>query len=470
MRRSPTLPGGPGIHFGALLHHAGSGTPSTPSTGSLFRDAPHHQREKGETVFEQRGVEVPKTWSQTATNVVVSKYFRGQLDSPQRERSVRPAHRAACADTIAAWGRAGGYFATEADGATFRAELTHILLNQHACFNSPVWFNVGIEEKPQCSACFINAVEDTMQSILTLAKTEGMLFKYGSGTGSNLSRLRSSRELLAGGGTASGPVSFMKGFDAFAGVIKSGGKTRRAAKMVILDVDHPRHRGLHPAAKAGRGAQEAWALIEAGFAGGFNVLGGAYDSIAYQKACQLHSVRCSATTSCAPCWPTANGPRPRAPPAPPWGLTRRAISCVLSRSPPGCVAIPACSTTPRSTNGTPAPPRGASTPATLAASTCSLTIRRATWRRSNLMRFYEAESGFDVASFRHVCEVVISACRRSWWTPPRQLSGRRASTSTRTSSRPLGTSAMPTWVPCSWLAACPTIRRSAVTTPPPSPP
>jgi ribonucleoside-diphosphate reductase alpha chain len=178
--------------------------------------------ERGERVFEQKGVEVPKFWSQTATNVVVSKYFRGPIGTPQRESSVRQLI-ARVADTIAGWGKLGGYFASDADADAFHAELTHILLHQMACFNSPVWFNVGIEPRPQCSACFINSVDDTMQSILGLAKTEGMLFKYGSGTGSNLSSLRSSREQLAGGGTASGPVSFMKGFDAFAGVIKSGG-------------------------------------------------------------------------------------------------------------------------------------------------------------------------------------------------------------------------------------------------------
>ena len=149
------------------------------------------------------------------------------------------------ADTISAWGLKDGYFADEASAERYRAELRHLLVEQKMSFNSPVWFNVGIEAEPQCSACFINRVEDTMESILTLAKTEGMLFKYGSGTGTNLSPLRSSRELLVGGGTASGPVSFMKGFDAFAGVIKSGGKTRRAAKMVILNVDHPGHRGVH---------------------------------------------------------------------------------------------------------------------------------------------------------------------------------------------------------------------------------
>ena len=242
--------------------------------------------EKGESVFEQHGVEVPKAWSQTATNVVVSKYFRGQLGTPGRESSVRQLI-SRVADRIANWGREGGYFSSEADAESFHAELTHILLHQYACFNSPVWFNVGIEERPQCSACFINSVEDTMQSILGLAKTEGMLFKFGSGTGSNLSALRSSAETLAGGGTASGPVSFMRGFDAFAGVIKSGGKTRRAAKMVILDADHPDIVEFIRCKEVEE--RKAWALIEAGYDAGFNVPGGAYDSIFYQNA--NHSVR-----------------------------------------------------------------------------------------------------------------------------------------------------------------------------------
>ena len=194
--------------------------------------------ERGEVVFEQKDVEMPKFWSQMATNVVVSKYFRGHLGTPDRETSVRQLI-GRVVRTMTEWGRMGGYFASDADGDTFRDELTHILLYQMASFNSPVWFNVGVEPHPQCSACFINSVQDTMDSILGLAKTEGMLFKYGIGTGSNLSNIRSSKEFLAGGGTASGPVSFMRGYDSFAGVIKSGGKTRRAAKMVILDVDHP---------------------------------------------------------------------------------------------------------------------------------------------------------------------------------------------------------------------------------------
>lgn len=194
--------------------------------------------EKGEKIFEQKDVEIPKFWSMTATNVVVSKYFHGSLGSPEREHSVKQLIDRV-ARTIYKWGVQGGYFASEEDADTFYNELCFLLVNQHMSFNSPVWFNVGIEEHPQCSACFINSVRDSMASILDLAKTEGMLFKYGSGTGSNLSTLRSSRERLSGGGTASGPVSFMKGFDAFAGVIKSGGKTRRAAKMVILNADHP---------------------------------------------------------------------------------------------------------------------------------------------------------------------------------------------------------------------------------------
>ncbi|HUG55349.1 MAG TPA: vitamin B12-dependent ribonucleotide reductase, partial [Vicinamibacteria bacterium] len=194
--------------------------------------------ERGQPVFEQHGIEVPTTWSQTATNIVASKYFRGQMGAPDRESSVRGLI-SRVVDAIAAWAEKQSYFSTPEDVANFADELTHLLVEQKAAFNSPVWFNVGIEPHPQASACFINSVKDTMDSILGLAKTEGMLFKFGSGTGSNLSSIRSSREPLAGGGTASGPVSFMRGYDAFAGVIKSGGKTRRAAKMVILNSDHP---------------------------------------------------------------------------------------------------------------------------------------------------------------------------------------------------------------------------------------
>ncbi len=242
--------------------------------------------EGGKMVFEQKDVEVPKNWSALATNVVASKYFRGALGSPKREHSVRQLV-GRVVKAIGAWGRKDGYFASEADAATFEAELSHLLLRQKMSFNSPVWFNVGVEEHPQCSACFINAVSDSMDSILKLAHTEGMLFKYGSGAGSNLSKIRSSKEMLSGGGEASGPVSFMRGFDAFAGVIKSGGKTRRAAKMVILDADHPDIEEF-VSCKAEE-EKKAWALIDAGYDGGFNVRGGAYDSVFFQNA--NHSVR-----------------------------------------------------------------------------------------------------------------------------------------------------------------------------------
>src|SRR6188508_3145296 len=242
--------------------------------------------ESGKSVFEQKDVEVPNFWSQLATNVVVSKYFRGHLGTEERETSVRQLIDRVV-NTIAAWAETQRYFASDDDLQTFKAELTHLLVHQKMSFNSPVWFNVGIEPEPQCSACFINSVEDTMSSILTLAKTEGMLFKYGSGTGTNLSPLRSSKEYLQGGGTASGPVSFMRGFDSFAGVIKSGGKTRRAAKMVILNVDHPDV--LEFVESKSKEEKKAHALIDAGFNGGFNVPGGAYDSVQFQNA--NHSVR-----------------------------------------------------------------------------------------------------------------------------------------------------------------------------------
>jgi ribonucleoside-diphosphate reductase alpha chain len=235
--------------------------------------------ERGELVFEQRDVEFPKAWSQQATNIVVSKYFRGQIGTPERERSVKQLI-GRVVDTITAWAREEEYFASEDDLQAFSDELKHLLVYQKGSFNSPVWFNCGFEKTPQCSACFINAVQDTMESILTLAKTEGMLFKFGSGTGSNLSAIRSSREVLAGGGTASGPVSFMKGFDAFAGVIKSGGKTRRAAKMVILNADHPDIVEFINCKVEEE--KKAWALIDAGYDGSFT--GPAYASVFFQNS------------------------------------------------------------------------------------------------------------------------------------------------------------------------------------------
>jgi ribonucleoside-diphosphate reductase alpha chain len=235
--------------------------------------------EKGEVIFRQEGVEVPESWSQMATNVVVSKYFRGALGTPQRERSVRQLV-ARVAETITRWGRQDGYFATEEDVQAFHDELVYLLLHQYASFNSPVWFNVGIKERPQCSACFILSVEDTMESILEWYRNEGMIFKHGSGAGINVSKIRSSREPLSGGGTASGPVSFMKAADASAGVIKSGGKTRRAAKMVVMNVDHPDIREFILC--KWKEEEKAHRLIEAGYDASMD--GEAYGSVFFQNA------------------------------------------------------------------------------------------------------------------------------------------------------------------------------------------
>jgi ribonucleoside-diphosphate reductase alpha chain len=262
---------------------------------------------QGNVIFEQKDVEVPKDWSMTATNIVASKYLHGTIGTPERETGVRQLVTRV-AETIRDWGKAGGYFRSEDDAAIFHDELSHILLRQYAAFNSPVWFNVGCDriepssdaqnwhwnhalgrvefsvtgyKTPQCSACFINSVKDSLDSILTLAKTEGMLFKWGSGTGTNLSPLRSSTEGLSGGGTASGPLSFMKGFDAFAGVIKSGGKTRRAAKMVILNIDHPDIVDFIEC-KAKEEAK-AWSLVQAGYDGS-SPDSEAYSSIFFQNA------------------------------------------------------------------------------------------------------------------------------------------------------------------------------------------
>ena len=266
--------------------------------------------DKGAIIFEQRDIEMPADWSQTATNIVASKYFHGKMGSPERERSLAQlVHRVV--DTIADWGIAGRYFRTLEDGENFRDELAHLMLTQKACFNSPVWFNVGVKSeargygwyhdektqtarrveeglhRPQCSACFINSVSDSLESILELAKTEGMLFKYGSGTGTNLSALREEDAILSGGGRASGPLSFMKGFDAFAGVIKSGGKTRRAAKMVILNAEHPDvEKFIWCKAKE---EKKAHTLIDSGYDSSLD--GEAYSSVFFQNA--NNSVRVS---------------------------------------------------------------------------------------------------------------------------------------------------------------------------------
>jgi ribonucleoside-diphosphate reductase alpha chain len=242
--------------------------------------------DKGQVIFRQEDVEVPKSWSQTATNIVTSKYFHGKPNTAERETSVRQLI-SRVADTIVRWGMEGGYFADAESKHAFHDELTHLLVEQKMAFNSPVWFNVGVQAKPQCSACFINSVQDSMDSIMNLAKTEGMLFKWGSGTGTNFSSLRGSRESLSGGGIASGPVSFMKGFDAFAGVIKSGGKTRRAAKMVILNVDHPDI--LEFIESKTKEERKAQVLIEQGY--NSSIDGEAYSSVFFQNA--NHSVRVS---------------------------------------------------------------------------------------------------------------------------------------------------------------------------------
>ena len=265
------------------------------------------QNEKGQVIFEQRNVEVPKDWSQTATNIVASKYFHGKLGTAERESSLKQLI-SRVADTIAQWGVEDGYFRKEEDARAFHDELLHLLVRQKASFNSPVWFNCGLWHKyrrsgaggafywnpaasdikketeayrhPQCSACFINSVQDNLESILELAKTEGMLFRYGSGSGTNFSSLRSSAESLSGGGVASGPLSFMKGFDAFAGVIRSGGKLRRAAKMVILNIDHPDiEEFIQCKVKEER---KAWALVDAGYDPSLG--GEAYSSIFFQNA------------------------------------------------------------------------------------------------------------------------------------------------------------------------------------------
>jgi ribonucleoside-diphosphate reductase alpha chain len=278
----------PGLHFSRYFTKPGVNPFDELSWE--FRDA-IIQDFKGRLVFEQKAVEVPSDWSVTATNIVASKYLHGQVGTPDREKGVRDLI-SRVAESIRDWGKRDGYFATDDDADVFFAELTHLLVNQKAAFNSPVWFNVGCDRlepnsdaqnwhwdaelgkvafsrtgysRPQCSACFINSVQDSLDSILTLAKTEGMLFKWGSGAGSNLSAIRGSMETLSGGGTASGPLSFMRGFDAFAGVIKSGGKTRRAAKMVVLNIDHPDIEDFIQCKV--KEEKKAWHLMAAGFDG-----------------------------------------------------------------------------------------------------------------------------------------------------------------------------------------------------------
>jgi ribonucleoside-diphosphate reductase alpha chain len=359
------------------------------------------QGEAGDVVFEQRDVEVPRAWSQLATNVVASKYFRGPLGSASRERSVRQLV-GRVVGTITAWGDEQGYFASPGDRQAFADDLTHLLLQQKLSFNSPVWFNVGVEPKPQCSACFILSVEDRMESILDWYRKEGIIFKGGSGSGVNLSRLRSAKERLGGGGTASGPVSFMRAADASAGVIKSGGKTRRAAKMVVLNADHPDVvEFIHCKAEEER---KAWALIAAGYDGSID--GPAYGSIFFQNA--NNSVRVTdefmrAAVEGRP-WQTryvTSGEVCETIPA-------RAVLRMIAEATHQCgdpgmqfdTTINDWHTCPNSGR------INASNPCSeymhLDDSACNLASL-------NLMRFVDEQGAFDVAAFRHAVDVAITA-------------------------------------------------------------
>ncbi len=357
--------------------------------------------ESGEVVFEQRDVEVPKPWSQLATNVVVSKYFRGPLGTPIRERSVRQLI-GRVVGTLSEWGDAQGYFATPADRQNFADELTHILVQQKASFNSPVWFNMGIEPTPQCSACFILSVEDRMDSILDWYRKEGVIFKGGSGSGVNLSRVRSAKERLAGGGTASGPVSFMRAADASAGVIKSGGKTRRAAKMVVLNVEHPDIIDFIRC-KANE-ERKAWALVAAGYDSSLD--GPAYSSIFFQNA--NNSVRVTdefmrAALEGRP-WSTrfvTSGEVAETRPA--RELLRMIAEATHQCGDPGMQF----DTTINDWHTCPNTGRiNASNPCSeymhLDDSACNLASL-------NLTRFAEANGAFDVAGFRHAVSLLITA-------------------------------------------------------------
>jgi ribonucleoside-diphosphate reductase alpha chain len=356
----------------------------------------------GNVAFEQLGVEFPTTWSQNSTNIVSQKYFRGQLDSPSRERSVKQMV-ARVAGTIADWGRARGYFASSEDGDAFEAELTYILLHQMAAFNSPVWFNVGFEEQPQCSACFILSVEDTMDSILGWNTKEGKIFRGGSGSGINLSNIRGSMEPLSKGGTASGPVSFMRGADSWAGTIKSGGKTRRAAKMVVLDVDHPDIREfIWCKAKE---EDKAAALRDAGF--DMSIDGEGFTSIQYQNANNsvrvtddfMHAVEADAE------WRTtarATG-EPVGEPIPARELMRDIAEAAWRCADPGVQY----DTTINQWHTCPASGRiNASNPCSeymhVDDSACNLASL-------NLMKFRREDGSFDVGAFEHATDIVLLA-------------------------------------------------------------
>jgi ribonucleoside-diphosphate reductase alpha chain len=359
------------------------------------------QGERGDVVFEQRDVDVPRTWSQLATNVVVSKYFRGTVGTPQRERSVRQLI-GRVVDTITQWGVEQGYFATPADKRTFHDELTHMVVQQRFSFNSPVWFNVGVEAKPQCSACFILSVQDTMDSILDWYRREGVIFKGGSGSGVNLSKIRSSKEPLGGGGTASGPVSFMRAADASAGVIKSGGKTRRAAKMVVLNADHPDVMEFIRCKVEEE--KKAWALIAAGYDSSLD--GPAYGSVFFQNA--NNSVRATDEFMRAAVegrtWSTryvASGQPCETRPA--REILRAIAEATHQCGDPGMQF----DTTINDWHTCPNTDRiNASNPCSeymhLDDSACNL-------GSLNLMRFVDAAGTFDVGAFRHAVDIAITA-------------------------------------------------------------
>src|SRR4051794_6713107 len=352
--------------------------------------------------FTQEEVEFPASWSQNATNIVAQKYFRWQLGNPAREHSVKQMI-GRVAGTIARWGRELGYFGTDEDAQAFEDELTYVLLHQMAAFNSPVWFNVGFEEQPQCSACFILSVDDTMESILDWNTKEGMIFRGGSGSGINLSNIRGSMEPLAKGGTASGPVSFMRGADAWAGTIKSGGKTRRAAKMVVLDVDHPDIRDfIWCKAKE---EEKALALREAGF--DMSIDGEGFHSIQYQNA--NNSVRVTEEFMRA----VANDEdwrltarttgEPVGDPIPARELMREIAEAAWRCADPGVqydTTINQWHTSPNSGR------INASNPCSeymhVDDSACNLASL-------NLMKFRRADGSFDVETFEHAVDIVILA-------------------------------------------------------------
>ena len=440
---------------------------------------------QGGVIFEQKDVETPKDWSMTATNIVASKYLHGTLDTPERETGVRQLVTRV-AETIRDWGIKGGYFRSADDAAIFHDELAHLLLQQKAAFNSPVWFNVGCDRiepnsdaqnwhwnaveqkvefgpvgytKPQCSACFINSVHDSLDSILTLAKTEGMLFKWGSGTGSNLSPLRSSTESLSGGGTASGPLSFMKGFDAFAGVIKSGGKTRRAAKMVILNIDHPDIVDFIECKQ--KEEAKAWALVEHGYDGS-GPDSEAYASVFFQNA--NNSVRVTDDFMYAVVRDSEFSTHAVKDGRPVQTFKARDLLRKISDATWHCgdPGMQYDTTTNRWHTSKNTGRINASNPCSeymfLDDSACNLASL-------NLLKF--APNGtFDVEAYRHACAVVITAQEILVDNSGYPTEAIRA---TRTTTVP-SVSVTPTWERCSWPRACPTTPTPDATTRPASPP